>query len=79
MARRKAYTARIFRITTLEFRERTKNDQPGAGPRDVTDMLALGGGVPIKVGNETIGVRVGQEIDDGCAKAGIAKVANLLK
>jgi uncharacterized protein GlcG (DUF336 family) len=83
MARRKAYTARIFRITTLEFRERTKNDQPGAGQRDVTDMLALGGGVPIKAGNETIG-DIGssgssQEIDDGCAKAGVAKVANLLK
>jgi len=83
MARRKAYTARIFRITTLEFRERTKNDQAGAGQRDVTDMLALGGGVPIKVGNDTIGgvgsSGSGQEIDDGCAKAGIAKVANLLK
>jgi uncharacterized protein GlcG (DUF336 family) len=83
MSRRKAYTARIFRIPTLEFRERTKSDQPGAGQRDVTDMLALGGGVPIKVGNETIGgvgsSGSGQETDDGCAKAGIAKVANLLK
>ena len=83
MARRKAYTARIFRITTLEFRERTKSDQAGAGQRDVTDMLALGGGVPIMVGKEAIGgvgsSGSGQEIDDGCAKAGIAKVANLLK
>jgi len=83
MARRKAYTARIFRITTLEFRERTKGDQPNTGQRDVTDMLALGGGVPIKVGDETIGgvgsSGSGQEIDDACAKAGIAKVAHLLK
>jgi len=83
MARRKAYTARIFRIPTLEFRERTKGDQPNSGQRDVTDMLALGGGVPIKAGDETIGGVAssgsGQEIDDGCAKAGIAKVANLLK
>lgn len=83
MARRKAYTARIFRITTLEFRDRTKPDQPGAGQRDVTDMLALGGGVPIQAGKETIGgvgsSGSGQEIDDGCAKAGIAKVADLLK
>ena len=83
MARRKAYTARIFRITTLEFRERTKSDQPAAGQRDVTDMLALGGGVPIKAGDETIGGVAssgsGQETDDGCAKAGIAKVAKLLQ
>jgi len=83
MARRKAYTARIFRITTLEFRERTKGDKEGAGQRNVTDMIALGGGVPIKAGDETIGgvgsSGSGQEIDDGCAKAGIAKVANLLK
>jgi uncharacterized protein GlcG (DUF336 family) len=83
MARRKAYTARIFRTTTLEFRDRTKSDQPGAAQRDVTDILALGGGVPIQVGNETIGgvgsSGSGQEKDDGCAKAGIAKVAHLLK
>ncbi len=83
MARRKAYTARIFRITTLEFRERSKPDQANAGQRDVTDMLALGGGVPIKAGEETIGgvgsSGSGQEVDDACAKAGIAKVANLLK
>ena len=83
MARRKAYTARIFRITTLEFRERTKGVNENAGQRDVTDMLALGGGVPIKAGEETIGgvgsSGSGQEVDDACAKAGIAKVAHLLK
>ncbi len=67
MARRKAYTARIFRITTLEFRNRTAGDQPGAAQRNVTDMLALGGGVPIQAGKETIGgvgsSGSGQEID----------------
>jgi len=83
MARRKAYTARIFRITTLEFRERTKGDQEASAQRNVTDMLALGGGVPIQAGKETIGGVAssgsGQETDDACAKAGIAKVADLLK
>jgi uncharacterized protein GlcG (DUF336 family) len=82
MARRKAYTARMFRTTTLEFQKRTTD--PGYAPqRDIHDILALGGGVPIKVGNETIG-GVGsagstQETDDACAKAGIAKVADHLK
>jgi uncharacterized protein GlcG (DUF336 family) len=82
MSRRKAYTARMFRTTTLEFQKRT-NDPTLMPQRDVSDILALGGGVPILVGNEVIG-GVGssgssQEMDDACAKAGIAKVADLLK
>jgi uncharacterized protein GlcG (DUF336 family) len=82
MARRKAFTARMFRTTTLEFQQRTNN--PAYAPqRQVADILALGGGVPIQVGDEIIG-GVGssgssQEQDDACAKAGVAKVANLLK
>ena len=82
MARRKAYTARMFRTTTLEFQKRTE-DPKYAAQRDVADILALGGGAPINVGNETLG-GVGssgssQEQDDACAKAGIAKVAELLR
>jgi uncharacterized protein GlcG (DUF336 family) len=83
MARRKAYTARMFRTTTLEFQKRTASDPALTPQRDVADILALGGGVPIQIGNETIG-GVGssgsnQETDDACAKAGVAKVAELLK
>jgi uncharacterized protein GlcG (DUF336 family) len=82
MSRRKAYTARMFRTTTLEFQKRTE-DPAFTAQREVTDMLALGGGVPITAGNEVIG-GVGssgssQTQDDACAKAGIAKVADLLK
>ena len=82
MARRKAYTARMFRTTTIEFQKRTLD--PALAPqRQIADILALGGGVPIQIGNETIG-GVGssgssQEMDDACAKAGVAKVADLLK
>ncbi|HEY7444808.1 MAG TPA: heme-binding protein [Vicinamibacterales bacterium] len=83
MARRKAYTARMFRTTTMEFQKRTGSDPTLAPQRDIADILALGGGVPIQVGTETIG-GVGssgsnQETDDACAKAGVAKVADLLK
>ena len=83
MARRKAYTARMFRTSTLEFQRRTTTDPTLAPQRDVADILALGGGVPIQVGNDTIG-GVGssgssQEQDDACARAGVAKVAELLK
>ncbi len=83
MARRKAFTARMFRSTTLEFQKRTINDPTLAPQRNVADILALGGGVPIQVGNEILGgvgsAGSSQEQDDACAKAGVAKVADLLK
>lgn len=83
MARRKAFTARAFRMSTAEFQKRTTPDQPYAAQRDVSEMLALSGGVPIQAGGETIG-GVGSsgsnlQQDDECAKAGVAKVAELLK
>ena len=83
MARRKAYTARMFRITTMEFQKRTTEDPARAAQRDLADILALSGGVPVQVGNDTIGA-VGSagstlQQDDACSKAGIAKVADLLK
>jgi uncharacterized protein GlcG (DUF336 family) len=82
MARRKAYTARTFRTTTLDFQKHTM-DPAYAAQRDVPDILALGGGVPIMVGSEIIGGVASsgssQTQDDACAKAGVAKVADLLK
>ena len=83
MSRRKAYTARMFRTSTLEFQKRTAEDPTLTPQRDVSDILALGGGVPIVIGNEVIG-GVGssgssQTMDDACAKAGVAKVADQLK
>jgi uncharacterized protein GlcG (DUF336 family) len=82
MSRRKAYTARMFRTTTLEFQKHTM-DPAYAAQREITDILALGGGVPIRIGDDVIGAAASsgstQEQDDACAKAGVAKVANLLK
>ena len=81
MARRKAYTARMFRISTLEFQKRT-NDPAYAAQRDVSDILALGGGVPLQVGTDVVGGVASsgssQQQDDACARAGAAKVAELL-
>ncbi len=83
MARRKAYTAVMFRSTTLEFQKRTAEDPSLAPQRQVADILALGGGVPIRVDKEIVGGVASsgssQEQDDACAKAGVAKVADLLK
>jgi uncharacterized protein GlcG (DUF336 family) len=82
MARRKAYTARMFRTSTLEFQKRTEDPKYRA-QRDVAEILALGGGVPIMAGNDVIGGIASsgssQEQDDACAKAGVAKVAEQLK
>lgn len=83
MARRKAYTARMFRTPTSEFQKRTAADPTLLPQRDVADILALGGGMPIQIGNDFIG-GVGssgssQAQDEACAKAGIATIAHLLK
>jgi uncharacterized protein GlcG (DUF336 family) len=83
LARRKAYTARTFQQTSAEWAKRTETTN--AGQRQLTDVIPLGGGVPIKVGQETIGAvglsgaPMGQVQEEACAKAGIAKVADQLR
>ena len=83
LARRKAYTARTFGRSTLEWRDATEPGKDVFGQRQLADVIPLGGGYPIKVGNETIGgVGVSgnnQAGDEGCAKAGVDKVADQLK
>ena len=83
MARRKAYTSRMFRMSTQDFQKRTAADPALAPQRDIADVLALGGGLPIQIGTETIGgvgsAGSNQETDEACARAGIAAVAQLLK
>jgi uncharacterized protein GlcG (DUF336 family) len=83
LARRKAYTARTFGRTSAEWAKRTTEMPELAAQRELADVIALRGGVPIKVGNETIGA-VGvsgssSEGDEKCALAGIAKVADQLR
>jgi uncharacterized protein GlcG (DUF336 family) len=83
LARRKAYTARTFGRTSAEWAKRTIDTPELAAQRELADVIALRGGVPIKVGNETIGA-VGvsgssSEGDEKCAMAGVAKVADQLK
>src|SRR5882672_7047585 len=83
LARRKAYTARTFRRSTLEWRDSTDPSKENAGQRQLAEVIPLGGGYPINVGNDTIGgVGVSgnnQAGDEACAKAGVEKVADQLK
>ncbi len=82
-ARKKAYTARTRNQTSLEFMKLTENPA-NAYLRQIPDVVAIGGGVPIKVGETAIGAvgvsgAPGGEKDEVCANAGIAKVAEQLK
>jgi uncharacterized protein GlcG (DUF336 family) len=82
-ARKKAYTARTRGQTSLEFMKLTDNPA-NAYLRQIPDTVAVGGGVPIKIADVTIGAvgvsgAPGGEKDEVCAYAGIAKVADQLK
>ena len=76
LARRKAYTARTFRSSTTAWRDRSTGTQGAAGQRYLNDVIALGGGMPIMLGQDAIGVvgvsgsNGGQPGDEACAKAG---------
>ena len=81
--RLKAYTSRTRGQTSLEFMKLT-SDPANAYLRQIPNTVAVGGGVPIKAGNEVIGAvgvsgAPGGEKDEVCANAGIAKVADALK
>src|SRR5262252_7874010 len=84
LARRKAYTALTFRRTSAEWAKRTAEGDV-AGQRSLTDVIPLGGGVPIMIGDDAIGsvglsgAPGGQPQEEACAKAGIAKVQDQLK
>jgi len=82
-SRLKAYTSRTRGQTSLEFMKLV-SDPANAYLRQIPNVVAVGGGVPIKVGNEVIGgVGVsgapGGEKDEVCANAGLAKVEAALK
>jgi uncharacterized protein GlcG (DUF336 family) len=83
LARRKAYTARTFGSNSSDWAKRTSGDAPLAPQRQLEDVIALAGGVPIKYRGETIGaVGVSGSVtggDEGCAMTGVAKAADLLK
>jgi uncharacterized protein GlcG (DUF336 family) len=83
MARSKAYTAVVFRGSTMEFQRDTANDPARLPQRDVPGVLALGGGVPLSSAGEIVGAVASsgssQPTDDECAKAGAAKGASLLE
>ena len=81
-ADRKAYTARTYGSPSADFAKRATSGPEYAPAIQYTRVLALGGGLPIKLGNEVIGavgVSGSPGKDDVCSQAGIDKVADQLK
>jgi len=81
LSHRKAYAAVIFRRSSAE----TVKAFGAMTPSPVIEgTVMLAGGVPVKVGNDTIGAigvsgAPGGDKDEACANAGLAKVADKLK
>jgi len=83
LSRRKAYTAALRRVTTGDLAKSVS--APGAFNPTLydTQMVTAVGGLPIKVGNETIGgIGVsgapGGDKDEACASAGLDRIKGRL-
>ena len=79
---RKAYTARTFRRTSLDWRDRTAGDSERAGQRLLSTVIPLGGGAPVMLDGQPIGAigvsgsTGGQPADSACAEAAVAAIAD---
>jgi uncharacterized protein GlcG (DUF336 family) len=79
----KAYTAVSFKSDTLALGERAKEDALVSLAK-LPHVMFLGGGVVMKLGDETIGAigaagAPGAKLDDACARAGLDKIKDRLQ
>jgi uncharacterized protein GlcG (DUF336 family) len=80
----KAYTAVSFKNDTIALAERTKGEDSIAPLSKLPHVMFFGGGVVIKLGDETIGAigaagAPGAKLDDACAHAGLDKIRDRLQ
>ena len=81
-ARRKAYTANTFKMTTQKFIDDMKTRPVRREQTTLPGVIAINGGVPIKVGNDTIGgvgLSGSPGKDEECVNAGLEKVKQFLQ
>ncbi|MDO9073062.1 MAG: heme-binding protein [Rubrivivax sp.] len=75
----KAWTAVSFRSQTSDLAKATQAGQPSSGIRQIPRFIGVGGGMLIEAGGSIIGAigvsgAPNGDLDDGCAKAGIAAI-----
>jgi uncharacterized protein GlcG (DUF336 family) len=83
-AQAKAFTSASAKNNTLAMMEGAQKNPAAANLVHMPGFLLLGGGVPVKVGNDVIGAvgvggAPGGHLDEQCAVAAIEKVKELLK
>ena len=81
-ARRKAYTAFTFRMTTDAFVKEMATRPVRREQTSLPGVIAISGGLPIKVGNDVIGgvgLSGSPGVDEPCVMAGLDKVSDRLK
>lgn len=79
-SKRKAWTAVSFRTDTLEFAEATNAGTMMSGIRDIPNVVAVGGGIPVEsagsiVGGVGVSGAPGGDEDHACASVGIESIA----
>ncbi|HEY1227217.1 MAG TPA: heme-binding protein [Ramlibacter sp.] len=83
-SRLKAYTSASAKNTTLAIMETAQKNPAAANLGQIPGYLLLGGGVPLRAGNEVIGAigvggAPGGHLDEQCAVAAIDKAKDALQ
>ena len=83
-AQAKAFTSASARNTTTAMLENSQKNPGAANLGQIPGFLLVGGGVPVKVGNDTIGAvgvggAPGGHLDEQCAMTALDKVKDLLQ
>lgn len=83
-SQQKAFTSASAKNTTVAMLDVMQKNPAAATLGDIPGFLVLGGGVPVRVGNEVIGaVGIGGapngNLDEQCAMTALDKVKDLLK
>ncbi len=82
-ARRKAYTAMSFKQPSAAYAKKFADNDPTVRQQvTLPNVIAIGGGLPIKAGSEILGgagVSGSPGVDEPCVQDGIDKVADQLK
>jgi uncharacterized protein GlcG (DUF336 family) len=81
-ARRKAYTARTFKMTSEEFAKRMETEAVRRQQATLPGVIGIPGGIPLSVGDDVIGgvgLSGSPGVDPVCVQAGIDKVKDQLK